>query len=159
HGTLLQIDAKLNLGCSGGALLNLHGELIGLTTAVAALKGTETPGGFAIPLDAAMRRIIEVLARGEEVEYGYLGVRFEERKNPAGQGINLAGVMPGSPADRAGLKDNDTVLAVNDVPVRENDDLILAVSVLAPGSRARLRYARGTPASTATVTVTLAKLW
>src|SRR5262249_14270866 len=48
---------------------------------------------------------------------------------------------------------------VNDVPVRENDDLILAVSVLAPGSRARLRYARGTPASTATVTVTLAKLW
>ena len=77
YGTLLQTDARLNLGCSGGALLNLHGELIGLTTSYAAIHGGDTPGGFAVPIDASFRRILDVLMDGEEVEYGLLGVSWK----------------------------------------------------------------------------------
>ena len=57
YAMLLQTDARLNLGCSGGALINLKGEMIGLTTAVAAIHGGETPGGFAMPIDSGIRRI------------------------------------------------------------------------------------------------------
>src|SRR5262245_50137266 len=72
YAFLIQTDARLNLGCSGGALLNLDGELIGLSTALAARTGGETAGGYAIPLDANVRKMIEVLKRGEEIEYGFL---------------------------------------------------------------------------------------
>src|SRR5262249_42894439 len=88
-GNLFQLDARLNLGCSGGAVLNLDGELIGLSTAQAALSGVETPGGFALPLDAGVRRILEVLKRGEEVEYGFLGVEFDTDR----QGVRLRRVL------------------------------------------------------------------
>ena len=90
---------RLALGCSGGALLNLDGELIGLTTAQSALAGSEAPGGYAVPLDAPMKRIIDVLMRGDEVEYGFLGVKFEPDARP-GRGVMIKGVAPGSPAER-----------------------------------------------------------
>lgn len=63
-GTLLQIDTRLHLGASGGPVLNLKGELIGLATSLAALDGYEKAVGYAIPLDASMRRIVDDLARG-----------------------------------------------------------------------------------------------
>ncbi len=75
YGTLLHVDTRLDLGTSGGALINLRGELIGLTTSLAALEGYEKSVGFAIPIDRAMRRVIESLLKGYEVEYGFLGVR------------------------------------------------------------------------------------
>ena len=75
---LLQTDARLQLGASGGALVDLDGKLVGLTTAQAALTGVDSPGGFAIPIDANYRRIIEVLSRGEEVDYGFLGVTTQQ---------------------------------------------------------------------------------
>ena len=62
------------LGTSGGALLNLQGELIGMTTSLAAVVGYEKSAGFAIPFDESMKRIIESLRQGKEVEYGFLGV-------------------------------------------------------------------------------------
>ncbi|MGH7127608.1 MAG: S1C family serine protease [Planctomycetaceae bacterium] len=73
-GTLLQVDTRLNLGTSGGALLNLKGELIGITTSLAALEGYEKSVGYAIPVDDATRRAIDELSQGYEVEYGFLGV-------------------------------------------------------------------------------------
>ena len=103
YGTLIQTDVRLALGCSGGGLFNLDGELIGLTTAQAALAGSEAPGGFAVPLDGPMRRIIDVLARGDEVEYGFLGVQFQPESR-GGHGVTLMGVAEGSPAAAAGLR-------------------------------------------------------
>ena len=125
YGTLLQTDARLNLGCSGGALIDLKGELIGLTTSLAAIAGGETPGGFAVPMDAGMRRIIEVLRRGEEVEYGFLGVVFQRGpEDGRGRGgVLIKSVLPGSPAQHAGLRDGDTLLRVNGVEVNDADDL------------------------------------
>ena len=95
YGTLLQTDARLHLGCSGGALLNLQGEVVGLTTALAAIHGGETPGGFAVPLDEGMRRLLEVLKRGEEIDYGFLGVGIEDRPE-----VGAALFSPPSPPAR-----------------------------------------------------------
>lgn len=157
YGTLLQTDARLHLGCSGGALVNLHGELVGLTTALAALQGTETPGGFAVPVNAGIRRIIEVLRRGEEVEYGFLGVSPDDR--PRDHGVALAAVTPGSPAEREGrLNHHDVILRIDDVPMRDSEDLFVSLGTRLAGSKVRLQVLRGgrEPAS---VEVTLAKLY
>ena len=75
YGTLIQTDAKLNLGTSGGPLLNLKGEMVGLSVALAAAAGYEAAGGYAIPVDATFRRAVETLKRGREVEYGFLGIQ------------------------------------------------------------------------------------
>jgi S1-C subfamily serine protease len=158
HGTLLQTDARLNLGCSGGALLNLKGELIGLTTAVAALSGSETAGGYAVPIDSGMRRIIEDrLLRGEEVEYGFLGV--SPRANLArGQGAQIDQADEGTPAYRAGLRPGDVIVAVDNLPVREWDDLFLHVGMRLAGSKVRITVRRGDHVL-APLEVTLAKYY
>ena len=74
---------RLTLGYSGGALLNLDGELIGLTTSQAALVGSESPGGFAIPIDDGMKRIIEVLRRGEKWNTAFSACKSIENRGRA----------------------------------------------------------------------------
>jgi len=138
YGILLQTDARLNLGCSGGALLNLHGEMIGITTALAAIHGGETPGGFALPIDASMSRIIEVLKRGEEVDYGFLGV--EPFPDAGNKGV-IINVIPGSPAEKK-LQNRDRILKVNDMPVRELDDLFLSLGTKLAGAKITLQISR-----------------
>ena len=158
YGTLLQTDSRLALGCSGGALLNLSGELVGLLTSTAAIQGGETPGGFAIPITSPMRRIIEVLKRGEEVDYGFLGVGFDERTNTGKIGVRLKVVGNGSPAQIDGdLKIDDIILAVNGVPVQESDDIFSLVGVHLAGAKIKLHVRRGNVERVAEVT--LAKLY
>jgi serine protease Do len=141
HGTLLQVDTQINLGASGGALLNIKGELIGITTSLAALSGIETPGGFAVPLDAGMRRIIEVLRRGQEVEYGFLGVHLAFDNTNQKNGVPITGVATGSPAQQARLSMADTIVGINGMPIRDNDDLFLLVGANLAGSTVRLEVA------------------
>jgi S1-C subfamily serine protease len=136
-GILLQVDARLNAGCSGGALLNLKGEMIGLTTAQAALTGSETPGGFAIPMDGSVKRIIGRLREGLEVEYGFLGVQHDNSR--PGPGVGVYNISSGSPAFLAGLHEHDRILAVNDVPLHDFDDLVLTVGLQMAGTKARIK--------------------
>ncbi len=152
-GMLIQTDARLNHGSSGGALLDLKGELIGITTALAALTGTDAPGGYAVPMTSRLRRIVEVLKQGKEVEYGFLGVQAESG-TPRGPGVSLSQVTPGSPAHAAGLQSGDRVLRVNELDIHDADDLFFAVGTLLAGSPARLevRQVRGTKTVTATLT-------
>jgi serine protease Do len=158
YGTLIQPDTRLNLGCSGGALLNLQGELVGLTTATAAIGGSDVPGGFAVPLDARMQRILAVLREGKEVEYGFLGVQLERDGRP-GDGSKVVELANGSPAQRANLPTNQFIVKVNGVPVRDNDDLFLLVGTQLAGSPVEVEMAR-TPGGTGqTYTVTLAKFY
>jgi serine protease Do len=130
-GTLIQIDAKLNVGTSGGALVNLQGEMVGLTVSWAATAGFESAAGYAIPMDATFRRVIETLKQGREVEYGFLGVppsnlRAEEILLGK-HGIQVSKAVPGTPAVKAGVMDNDVITAVNDEPVYDADGFVLSV--------------------------------
>jgi len=136
-GTLIQTDARLELGASGGALVNLKGEMIGLTTSLAALYGYERPGGFALPVDDDFRRALDTLKTGRLPDYGFLGVA------PATIAANLRrqgrfgaeiqdqlggdGVVPATPAAAAGLRTGDVITHVEGEPVADSLDLIRQV--------------------------------
>jgi len=145
-GTLIQTDAKLNLGTSGGPLLNLKGQMVGLVTSLAALAGYEQAAGYAIPLSQTFRRVVETLKQGREVEYGFLGVRpvnlsYEELLQGR-QGIRVHEVVPGTPAHRQGLKRNDIITAVNGTPLVDADSLVLEVGRLPVEAVVRLSILR-----------------
>ena len=147
-GTLLHIDTRLNLGGSGGPLLNLRGELIGLTTSLAAIEGYEKSVGFAIPIDANLRRVVESLSKGLEVEYGFLGLQPDDIllaalrdlspriKQPTAARVLM--VFADSPAALAGLRRDDIILAVNRKPIFGKFDLLREVGLLGPGIFAEL---------------------
>jgi S1-C subfamily serine protease len=150
YGTLIQTDARLTLGSSGGALINLRGEMIGLTTALAALTGGERSGGFAIPLDRRMKPIIETLRRGEEVEYGFLGVSTDETRD--GNGVVVTHIVPGSPAAFSGLLPQSRILRVNGMPIQEVEDVFLAIGGQLSGSEVELEvFGRSRPLHTSLV--------
>lgn len=138
-GVLVQTDARLQLGSSGGALIDLDGKLVGLTTAHAAITGVDSPGGFAVPMDANYRRIIEIMARGEEVEYGFLGVTTSNNAPSLVDATFIENVTINSPAERAGLRRGDAILAVNGQRVREYDDLFLFLATAMAGRRCELQ--------------------
>ncbi len=156
NGTLLQTDTRITLGCSGGALLNLQGELLGLTTSIAALSGSETPGGFAIPMDTGMRRIVEKLRRGEEVEYGFLGVTLST-EDTGGKGVYLEQISHGSPAFRAGLQRGDLIVAIDGTPIRDREDLFLLIGTRLAGNTVRIEMLRAGQPRRVALDVPLAK--
>ena len=133
YGTLIQTDVKLMLGTSGGPLLNLQGEMIGLTTAAAALVGYEKSSGYAIPVNDTFRRVLALLKKRDEVKYGFLGIS-PANLSPAkirngAQGIRVDGVVFGTPAAKSnGLKAEDIITHVAGQPVYESDDLIREIS-------------------------------
>jgi len=138
YPTLLQLDSKLNLGMSGGAVINLKGELVGLTTMAASPAGFDSMAGYAIPMDKLGRRAVETLKEGKEIEYGLLGISADENyTNRVNQ------VRPNSPAALGQLQTRDEILAVNDSPVVDFDTLILAVNVYSADDTVRLKIRRG----------------
>lgn len=159
YGTLLQTDARLNLGCSGGALVNLKGEMIGLLTAQAAIVGSESAGGFAIPINARMKQIVGRLLEGREVEYGFLGVQFMrgERYVRWQQNGVMVRVIKGSPIAQALSRYSDTITIeqVDGVPVHNADELLFAIGSLLAGTKVKLTVAGFREA----LTVTLAKYY
>ena len=146
-GTLIQTDAKLNLGTSGGALLNLKGEMIGLTTAMAAVAGFEHSAGYAIPVDDTFRRVVETLKQGREVEYGFLGVAPEslaEAEILAGKhGARVSTVVDGTPAQRFDLRPHDVITHVDGRPIYDADGLFLHVGKLPVETLVHLTVERG----------------
>jgi serine protease Do len=153
-GTLLHIDTRLNLGGSGGALLNLRGELIGLTTSLAAIEGYEKSVGYAIPFDANLRRVVDSLSKGLEVEYGFLGLQPEDcllaslrNLPPRIKQASAARVLMSfaeSPAAVAGIRRDDIILSVNRRPIFGKLDLLREIGLLGPGVFAELTIWRET---------------
>ncbi len=147
-GNLMQIDGRLNLGTSGGPVVNLKGELIGLTTSLAAVDGYEKSAGFAIPIDHLTRRIVKSLVAGQEVEYGMLGItpddvtpkEFRLLGLVANQGsaARAETVIRDSPADRAEIESGDVFLRIAGEPVFSQHDLMRLVGLHAPESEIEL---------------------
>lgn len=158
-GTLIQTDAKLALGASGGALLNFKGEMVGLTVALAATAGYEQQAGYAIPIDAAFRRVVDTLKEGREVEYGFLGVQPGKLSRAdvlsGRQGVWVEDVVVGTPAEEAGVLPNDVIQTINGAPIRNRDDLMLELGRLPAAAEARLAVRRGN--EDVQLAVTLAK--
>lgn len=149
-GQLIQVDCRLNLGVSGGALINARGEVVGITMALAARAGMETPGGFALPYDTLVRRVVEKLKVGKEMEYGFLGVEprnfsrsdAQARKDfPTEQGVEIASVV--LPATmRGGLQPRDVVFSIDGQPIRNSNELVLKVGASQAGQTLKFKVAR-----------------
>ncbi|MGL4419785.1 MAG: trypsin-like peptidase domain-containing protein [Gemmataceae bacterium] len=143
YGCLLQTDARLNIGSSGGGLFNLDGELIGLSTSLGAIAGSEASGGYALPITPNFRRIIERLREGREVEYGFLGVAPSGMSsNTRRPGLTIGTVTAFTPAGLGGLQNYDVIESINGQPVREIDDLFYHVGTSLAGSVIQLRVHR-----------------
>lgn len=116
-GTLIQLDARLPLGCSGGALLNLDGQLIGMTISNAGLNQGESSLGFAIPLDETFVRVVEQLKEGKLPAFGFLGIQPEdlspEERRQGRSGVRVVAVVRGMPGDLAGVREDDWLLEVD----------------------------------------------
>jgi serine protease Do len=145
-GSLIQTDARLNLGTSGGALVNLKGEMIGLTVALAATLGYEQSAGFALPVDEAFLRAVNILKQGREVEYGFLGVKplplARDLRLRGQHGVAIQEVVESTPAERAGLIRGDVITHINDEPIYDPDDLMLAIGRLAADASVKLSIER-----------------
>lgn len=146
-GTLLQTDAKLNWTSGGGAVVNLQGELIGITTTAGTLPGHESPAGYAIPMTATFRRVLEDLKAGREVEYGLLGLNLAppSRRPPLDDpspGAMVSQTFPGSAAHRAGLKANDRIVEVEGQPIIDATDIQRLVGGLQPGQTIEVAFVR-----------------
>lgn len=159
---VIQTDAEINPGNSGGPLVDSSGRLIGLNSAILTSGAPRNAGvGFAIPANTVMDVVDQLVAEGH-VQHAYLGVSGTTLGADAADRLGLEGgayvesVEPDTPAAEAGLVTGDVITAVDDIPVRTMDDLIVAIREAEIGQTVELRYVRdGQPA---TVSATLGEL-
>lgn len=153
YGTLIQTDARLERGASGGMLLNLAGEMVGLTTTFTAAAEVESAAGFAIPVDAAFKESLEQLKRGRIPEYGFLGISLDNlddlERRRGKHGARVQQVYPGTPASTVdlisltdGTGETDTVTHVNGQEVADANHLIMLLSRMPAQSQVRLTVER-----------------
>jgi S1-C subfamily serine protease len=151
---MLQTDASINHGNSGGALADIDGRVMGINDQIASSSGDNAGVGFAIPIDIAYD-VAQRIINGQSLDVGYLGVTTGE--NTASQpGALVTQVQANSPADKAGLKDGDIVFQVGDQAVRNYIELQAQVRQHRPGDSVALKVHRN--GSDVTVNVTLGSL-
>ena len=147
----IQTDAPINQGNSGGALVNIRGEVIGIPTWIASTTGGGNVGlGFAIPINNAKRTIDEFIASGT-VTSGWLGVSLMEPSREMAEDLGIllrngalaAQVFLGSPADKGGIRPGDFITHVNGREVRGVNQLTMMVGDLRPGDNATFTVVRG----------------
>jgi Do/DeqQ family serine protease len=162
----IQTDAAINQGNSGGALVNLRGELVGINTAIASRSGGYQGIGFAIPSNMA-RPIMEMLVKDGKVVRGFLGVNIvtvtadlaKEQKLGASRGAVVADVQPNSPAAKAGLVAGDVIVSLNGSEIRTGDVLRNTIALIRPGTTVDLEVVgRGAPAKKKLVKARLGEL-
>jgi Do/DeqQ family serine protease len=151
----IQTDAAINQGNSGGALVNIYGEVVGINTWIASPSGGNVGLGFAIPINDAKKDIEDLLSKGK-VEYGWLGAYIGNLPQDLAADMKLAGVngafvsniFKDSPADKAGLQPGDYVTALNGISIDNANQLLQMVGNLRAGERARFELIRdGSPMS------------
>ena len=145
----IQTDASINPGNSGGALVNLKGELVGINTAIFSRGGGNIGIGFAIPINLALQ-IMEQLLDNGMVERGFIGVQVQNLnadlaeafgiKNQKGAIVNS--VLPGSPAEKAGLLPGDIITSINSKPVKAASDVRNHIGLLPVGEQVMFEVLR-----------------
>ena len=143
--SLIQTDAAISSGNSGGPLVNLKGEVVGINTAVARGDSDSAANniGFSISVDEVLI-VIEQLreqANGAVRKEGFLGVGLAARED-GGQGAIITNVQPGSPADKAGILIDDVVLAVDGEPIDGQAGLVAAIRDAEPGQTVKIEIFR-----------------
>jgi serine protease Do len=159
-GDYIQTDAAINPGNSGGALVNAHGELVGINTFIITNNGSFAGAGFAIP-SQIVRATAEQIIKNGKVEHGYLGISMNDVTPENASFFNLqdangaivAQVTPDSPASRGGLQRGDVIMRVNDTKVVNGSTLQVAVSEMAPGTKIALGVIRNGKPETVNLTV------
>jgi len=154
----IQTDAAVNPGNSGGPLVNMAGEAVGVNSMAAGAGSI----GFAIPMNIVKALLPQLVAKGK-VEWGWLGVGIEEVPDEDAPKLGLSQargalvrqVLPGAPADRAGLRAQDVILSVDGEPLRGPRDLQRIISTAPPGKTVRLRLVREGKETELSVTVGL----
>jgi putative serine protease PepD len=147
---VVQTDAALNPGNSGGPLLDLNGRVVGMNAQIASQSGSNSGIGYAIPIETVQSVVDQLLADGQ-VEHAYLGVQVADAENNGG--ARIVEVVQGGPADDAGVQQGDVVVSAGGDAVQNGDDLRNAVDAQKPGDELKLELRRD--GETRTVTVEL----
>jgi serine protease DegQ len=149
YENFIQTDAAINPGNSGGALTDTAGNLIGINTAIYSRSGGSLGIGFAIPAYVAKQVMQQIIETGS-VTRGWLGVSMQDVTPELAESLNLrntsgtliAGVLKNGPADDAGIKPGDVLVAVNNNPVANASEMLNMVAALPPGKAAMLSIFR-----------------
>jgi len=144
YENFLQTDAAINHGNSGGPLVNMRGEVIGINSAIVSRSGTNGGIGLSIPSNMA-RKIMDQLVNTGKVVRGFLGVAIQDADEdlaetfglPDGGGVLVTKVLKDSPAEKAGLKEEDFVVAINGAAVANVNALRNRVADLKPGAKVK----------------------
>ena len=145
----IQTDAAINPGNSGGALVDTSGNLVGINTAIYSRSGGSQGIGFAIPVSSAKAIMDQIIQNGTVIR-GWVGVEAQEITDeladsfglPNTDGALIAGIVRGSPADRAGIKPGDVLLAVNGKEVKDPQIMLDLIAALKPEDKAKFRLRR-----------------
>jgi serine protease Do len=159
-GNFIQTDAAINPGNSGGALVNAHGELVGINTFIISNSGSFAGAGFAIP-SQIVRATAEQLIKNGKVEHGYLGISMNDVTPENAHFFNLedargaivAQVTPDSPASRGGVQTGDVIGELNGSKIDNGSALQVAVSEMTPGTKLALGVIRDGKPVTLNLTV------
>ncbi len=149
---MIQTDAAINPGNSGGPLVNAYGQVVGMNTLIARSteSGVAVEGiNFAVPINEILRALAQIATTGK-VTRAWLGVYIQdilpgmERQLgvAAGQGVLVSEVVPGGPADKAGLKAGDVIVSINDKPVRNTNELQVEIMYRAVGEQVAVGIVR-----------------
>lgn len=145
----IQTDAAINMGNSGGALVDADGRLVGINTAILSRSGGNQGIGFAVPANLA-RSVMESIIENGHVIRGYMGVNIQDVTSGLAEkfgikekdGALVAEVTPNSPAEKAGLKNGDVIVAFDGKPVHDSRHLKLQVAQTAPGKQVPMKVSR-----------------
>jgi serine protease Do len=156
----IQTDAAINPGNSGGPLVNLNGEVVGINTAIFSRSGGYMGIGFAIPASMAKNVLESLISKGKVVR-GWLGVGIQNLTEDLAASFNFAGtdgalvghVEEDGPGGKAGLKQGDIIIRMDDTPVKNINQLRNKIAGTAPGTSVNFEYLRNGRKETASVKI------